>query len=117
MQQRRQAVADQLPERAARAGRRPSVDLLTLKQTHFVVWRPRGAEVPPRLVIGGVLAGPPVRFREEAEVPLLQSAAADELWELPAAALGLPDGVYHYWFLVKNEDVYDRRDVLLHRTD
>lgn len=73
------------------------------KQTHFVLWRKGSVDPPPKLVIGvGVfkLDSPPV-LTEQRTVAMLPVGDADDLWELPAAGLGLREGqVYHYWFEV-----------------
>ena len=71
--------------------------LVDRRQTHFVLWRP-GAGTAPSLVIGvGVFkVGSPATLTEERTIPMTPAGESGELWELPAASLGVREGlVYH----------------------
>jgi pullulanase len=84
-----------------------SIDLLTRKETHFLLWRPATTDVEPTLFIGlSTDAGAvTTNFRE---IPLQPAAAFPELWEVAAASCGLVEGsVYYYWFKVRNTTPYD----------
>src|SRR4051794_21148013 len=84
-------------------------DLLTRRQTAFVLWRPGVQDPPPHLVIGTLQPGNPPAFAEQARLDMRQVADNPDLWELPAANCGLQDGtIYHYWFEVTDSD--PRRD-------
>ena len=107
----------ELPRARRAAPALPLPDLLTHKRTHFALWRPSPSETPPRLVIGTATPGANGGFDELADLPLENGLGIADLWDLPAAALGLPDGVYHYWFKVENVDPYGAARVPLHRTD
>jgi pullulanase len=77
--------------------------LLERKETHFVLWRTGARESPPRLVIGiGVFKpGSPGALVHELSIPMTPAGESGDVWELPAASLGLREGqVYHYWFEV-----------------
>jgi 1,4-alpha-glucan branching enzyme len=95
-----------------------SVDLLSRKQTHFVLWRPGTAEPPPALYIGIIhpqSANPLEGFRE---IPLNQSERFPELWEISAQECDLIDGqVYHYWFKVRDTNPYASTHPVIYRTD
>ncbi|KAF7510073.1 hypothetical protein GJ744_007177 [Endocarpon pusillum] len=83
------------------------MDILTRKETHFVLWRPAKINPPPRLVIGIFAHGNPPTLRSPTVVDLKQSAEFSELWELEARTLGLVDRqVYHYWFRVLDSSPY-----------
>ena len=78
-------------------------DLLQRKRTHFLLWRPRVTNPPPTLVIGTLRNGNPPAFVSHRRIDFAPSAAANDLWEVAAAACSLADGtVYHYWFEVTN---------------
>jgi pullulanase len=83
-------------------------DILTRRQTHFVLWCPASVSAPPQLIIGQLQNGNPPTFKELKRQPLQQATdaghAVKDLFELDASTLGLSDGeTYHYWF-----DVDDR---------
>ena len=83
-----------------------TIDLLTRKETHFLLWRPGATDVPPTLFIGlSTDAGEvTANFRE---IPLQPSDTFPELWEVAAASCGLAEGkVYFYWFKVRNTEPY-----------
>jgi hypothetical protein len=69
-----------------------SIDLLTRKETHFLLWRPGATDVSPTIFIGlSTDAGAvTANFRE---IALQPSAAFPELWEVAAASCGLVDGI------------------------
>jgi pullulanase len=76
-------------------------DLLTRRQSSFVLWRPQLADVPPLLVIGTFQPGNPPSLANSRERALSLAPGTTDLWTVPAAACGLVDGeVYHYWFEV-----------------
>ncbi|GAB4365166.1 MAG: hypothetical protein Kow00121_01510 [Elainellaceae cyanobacterium] len=84
-----------------------TIDLLTRKETHFLLWRPGATDVPPTLLIGLNTDANSVttKFRE---ISLHPSATFPELWEVDAASCGLEEGrVYYYWFKVRNTEPYD----------
>lgn len=84
------------------------VDLLSRKQTHFVLWRPGASEPAPTLYIGNIQANSPNQLEKFREIPLKQSTEFPELWEVSAQECELTEGqVYFYWFKVRNTDPYD----------
>lgn len=84
------------------------IDLLSRKQTHFVLWRPGASEPAPTLYIGNIQPDEPERLHKLKEFPLHKSAEFPELWEVSAQECGLVEGqVYYYWFKVRNADPYD----------
>lgn len=96
-----------------------TIDLLTRKQTHFILWRPGATDVPPSLLIGLSTDASAVtsQFRE---IALQPSATFPELWEVAAINCGLEDGnVYFYWFKVRNTEPYDPGNIrqVLYCTD
>ncbi len=94
-------------------------NLLTRKQTHFVLWRPSDLvahePVVPALFIG---SRPQDNFDDFRELPLARSEEFPEVWEIAATDCGLTDGqVYYYWFKVNNNSVYANGPELLYCTD
>lgn len=98
-------------------------DLLTRKQTHFLLWRPGVVEPGPVLYIGtqpqptseGVGS---YSFEPFREIPLQRSPQFSDLWEVAAAECGLTDGqVYFYWFKVQDTDPYTQAPQILYCTD
>jgi pullulanase len=80
-------------------------DLLTRRETRFVLWRPRKTTPPPRIIIGQFQAGNPPTLANEQQFPLTASAQFPDLWEIPASACNLTDGeIYHYWFEIDDSD-------------
>ena len=78
-------------------------DLLLLRETHFALWRPSPNTNAPVLVIGTFAAGEPNTLADRKDLELSKAAPASPgLWVIPAAELGLADGIYHYWFQVEN---------------
>lgn len=73
-------------------------DLLKRRTTHFVLWLSPGQSAPV-LVLGTFLPGNPPAFQQKIGQALVP-AGFPGLWELDVSSLGLPDGVYHYWFAV-----------------
>src|SRR5262245_50948642 len=93
-------------------------DLLRRKSTHFVLWRPRKPDPPPRLVIGRLQPGNPPTFVAEQQFELRPSPAHGDLWEIPAAACNLADGgVYHYWFEITDSNPAKGTDRRIRCTD
>ncbi|XQQ05283.1 MAG: alpha-amylase family glycosyl hydrolase [Leptolyngbya sp. IPPAS B-1204] len=75
-----------------------AIDLLSRKQTHFLLWRPGQTNPAPSLCIG---IGSEVSGKVEplVEIPLQADPVFSDLWLVAAADCGLIDGqVYHYWF-------------------
>ena len=94
------------------------VDLLSRKQTHFVLWRPGQTDPKPTLYIGNIQPSSTANFENFQEIPLQQSAQFPELWEVPAPDCRLTDGqVYFYWFKVRNTDPYNSVYQVLYCTD
>lgn len=71
-------------------------DLLARRTKHFVLWLSPD-QTAPHLVLGTLIPGNPPTFSQQIRRPM-NAGAEPGLWELPCASLGLPDGVYHYWF-------------------
>ena len=83
-------------------------NLLTRKQTHFVLWRPGALAPTPTLYIGNIQPNSPDRLQKLQEWTLKQSPEFPELWEVSAQECELTEGqVYFYWFKVRNSDAYD----------
>ena len=98
--------AEQLSAAGTRWGITMS-DILTRRQTRFVLWCPATVANPPELIIGQLQNGNPPTFRQLARKTLQAAAGAggavEGLFELDAAVLGLTDGeTYHYWFKVED---------------
>jgi pullulanase len=82
-------------------------DLLDRKVTHFVLWRPRNTNPPPKLVIGKFQPGNPPSLADQKTVDLRPSEEGHELWEIPVAECGLANGeVFHYWFEVTDANPF-----------
>src|SRR6266850_207602 len=78
-------------------------DLLTLKRTHFVLWRLQNPNPAPKLVIGQFQAGNPPRFVKEDRFTLKRNGEHTDLWEVAASHCHLSENVvYHYWFEVND---------------
>jgi len=78
-----------------------TTDLLTRRETDFVLWTPRPQASPPRLVIGRLVPGNPPALVDVRRIGLAPSPGCAGLYEVTAAACGLADNtVYHYWFEV-----------------
>ncbi len=87
-------------------------DLLFRRQTHFTFWRPHPGGNAPVLVIGTFTAGNPNTLVNRQDIPLASSATPG-LWAISAAASGLLDGVYHYWFQIENTNPNDPAAAIL----
>jgi 1,4-alpha-glucan branching enzyme len=81
-----------------------TIDILTRRQTRFVLWSPREQSQNPRLILGKFKAGNPPSIDILKEVELKPAAGIPSgLWELRADApeLALTAGdIYHYWLEV-----------------
>ena len=76
-------------------------NILTRRQTHFVLWCPAAVATAPELIIGQLQNGNPPTFKELARKVLQAAAVGGGLFELDASTLALTDGqTYHYWFEV-----------------
>jgi len=94
------------------------IDLLSRKQTHFVLWRPRASDPTPALYIGNFPNPSAPTFENFREIPLHQVSKFGDLWAIPAQDCGLSEGqVYFYWFKVRNTDPYDPAYQVLYCTD
>jgi 1,4-alpha-glucan branching enzyme len=89
------------------------IDLLSRKQTHFVLWRPRQTEPAPALWIGVVNhSGMSQTLEQLRLIPLHPDPVFPELWQVAAADCNLSDGqMYHYWFKLcctdsENQPIY-----------
>ena len=81
--------------------------LLQRRKTNFVLWVPGGNQ-QPSLILGKLVPSDSVPFHELVRTPLRPAQDnAPDLWELPCGSLGLPDGVYHYWFEVNDTSLND----------
>jgi 1,4-alpha-glucan branching enzyme len=76
-----------------------ALPLSVRRRTAFVLWAPTG-QAAPALVIGPYDARGGFDPAACGRHPL--RPAGDGLWELPAAACALADGVYGYWFEVSD---------------
>ena len=88
-----------------------TIDLLSRKQTHFLLWRPGYSDPIPTLYIGIPLPESDHCYQNFREIPLQPSDHPD-LWEIAAQAVQLEEGqVYWYWFKVRDAsiDTSDRR--------
>lgn len=81
------------------------VDLLTRRETKFVLWRPKKTSPPPKLVIGQFQAGNPPTLANQQTFDLAAATGFPDLWEIAASACNLSDGqIYHYWFEIDDCD-------------
>ena len=77
------------------------MELLDLKHTHFVLWRPRITVPAPRLIIGRFQPGNPPTLGSEQSFDLAPLPGQPDLWGIAANDCHLNSGeVYHYWFEV-----------------
>jgi 1,4-alpha-glucan branching enzyme len=82
-----------------------NVDLLTRRQTKFVLWRPKNTTTPPKLVIGQLQPGNPPSLVNEQTFTLTAADEHPDFWEVPASACELTEGaIYHYWFEIDDSD-------------
>jgi 1,4-alpha-glucan branching enzyme len=76
-------------------------NILTRRETNFVLWCPATVASAPKLIIGQLQNGNPPAFKELARKELKPAVVGGGLFELDASTLGLTDGqTYHYWFEV-----------------
>lgn len=84
------------------------MDLLTRKESSFVLWQCGPQAVAPQLVIGKLQPGNPPAFTGGQRFPLSPDTVLPDLWTLDASACLLGENeVYHYWFEV--EDTHPKR--------
>jgi pullulanase len=82
-----------------------SADLLSRKQTSFVLWLAKAPANAPVLVIGQFQPGNPPTLAHGNRFTLTAAAGFTDLFAIAATACGLTDGnVYHYWFEVDDSD-------------
>jgi pullulanase len=80
-----------------------SSDFLLRRETHFALWCPKPGIAAPVLVIGTFAAGNPNTLAGQKQFALSAAGAGTPgLWIISAAATGLADGIYHYWFQIAN---------------
>lgn len=78
-------------------------DVLTRRETRFVLWRPARTVPAPKVRVVQLVPGNPPTERLVVERDLVLADFPD-LWELPIAGLPLvADEVYQYWFVVVND--------------
>lgn len=77
-----------------------SADLLDRRATRFVLWNPRRQAAPPQLVLARLVPGNPPTLVDVRRLALAPVQNAAGLFEIAAAACGLEEGTYHYWFEV-----------------
>ncbi len=71
------------------------------RRTNFVLWGVTESDSPPKLIIGRLDLGAPVKLTEERQFVLQRSPQFPDLWMIPAAQCALKEGeVYRYWFEV-----------------
>jgi pullulanase len=93
-----------------------SIDLLSRKQTYFLLWRPGQTDPVPTLCIG-IGSEASGQVEQLTEIPLQANPAFPELWQVLAADCNLTDGqVYHYWFKLRRTKP-DASDDLVYCTD
>lgn len=93
-----------------------AIDLLSRKQTHFLLWRPGQTNPVPTLCIG-IGSAASGQVEQLTEIPLQANPAFPDLWQVAAADCGLSDGrVYHYWFKLRRTRP-DANDNLIYCTD
>jgi pullulanase len=82
-----------------------NADLLSRKQTNFVLWLAKTPANAPVLVIGQFQPGNPPSLANGKRFTLTAVPGFTDLYAIAAAACGLTDGwVYHYWFEVDDGD-------------
>ena len=80
-----------------------TADIVTKKETAFVLWRVTNVTQPPSLVIAQLKEGTPVFLINKQNLVLQQYPDFPDLWLIPANACHLADDqVYHYWFEVND---------------
>lgn len=100
-----------------------STDLMTLRKTHFTLWRPGNVNQSqkPILCLGKLeYVNNDLEYRRLKEIELTQCVNFPELWMIDArdSLLSLQENqVYYYWFKVKNTNPYDNSDEELYCTD
>ena len=92
--------------------------LLKLKQTQFLLWRPRHIGPIPQLVIGTFAPGNPPSLSEQQILDMDQNAAFPDLWKRKAADCNLDEGrVYHYWFRLSDGHPQPGKNAVIDITD
>jgi 1,4-alpha-glucan branching enzyme len=88
------------------------VDLLNRRHERFALWVPQsdGSTIQPPVLVIGTAARNPDAFNEIGRFPLAYSGDKAGLWELDPASISpaLQDGVYHYWFEVRDTSPENR---------
>jgi 1,4-alpha-glucan branching enzyme len=78
-------------------------DLLTRRETHFLLWRPSETATAPLLILGTFQPGNPPTLRDERPLAMRRAPNVNGLWHIAAADCSLTDGeIVHYWFEVND---------------
>ncbi|KAF2026257.1 glycoside hydrolase [Setomelanomma holmii] len=75
------------------------IDIYELRRESFLLWTP-GVEQSPELVIGKLDTDHPGTIVTEQTFELAEEPKS--VWQVKASLLNLSDGMYHYWFKVKD---------------
>jgi 1,4-alpha-glucan branching enzyme len=93
------------------------VDILNRRHEKFVLWVPQldGSTIQAPVLVIGTAARNPDSFRHIGRFPLVYSGGKAGLWELDPASISpvLQDGVYHYWFEVRDTSPENRGTLLV----
>src|SRR5437868_3107213 len=83
-------------------------DLLSRRNSSFVLWRPNQSSAAPALIFGTFNAGNPNSLAGERRLPMKAVAGVDGLWQVAAKDCGFSEGdTIHYWF--EAEDTFPHR--------
>ncbi len=78
-------------------------DLLTRRETHFLLWRPSETATAPLLILGTFQPGNPPTLRDERQLAMKRVPGVNGLWHIAAAECNLTNGdIVHYWFEVND---------------
>jgi pullulanase len=95
-----------------------TADLLTRRNSYFVLWRPNESLTPPRLIIGTFQAGNPPVLAGERQLFMTAVPGVDGLWQIAASDCGLGDGdIVHYWFEIEDTHPHRHESRTLRCTD
>ena len=95
-----------------------TADLLTRKNSYFVLWRPNESLTPPQLIIGTFQAGNPPVLAGERQLLMTAVPGVDGLWQIAASDCGLGDGdIVHYWFEIEDTHPHRHESRTLRCTD
>jgi pullulanase len=96
-----------------------TVDILTRKVTHFLLWQPGMIKSSaPHLIIGNFKPGNPPVLDNQKRLAMTPAVGLTGLWEIAASECQLSDEeVYHYWFEVEDTGSNISRSPLICCTD